>query len=776
MKKTCLLILLVALATQIRAQTKQQIENQIAFTKLYGYVRYFHPSDEAAAIDWDKFAIYGVSKVNNCTDRQSLKRTLADLFKPIAPTLLIVDESENVVFDKQQLIPPSLSGYKTIAWQHLGVGSLKYKEMPYQSARTNRDVFYLKYSPNAGTSLFGLIRKGINVIPYQNKQFILKGRAKLTAGPGTGHFWARVDKKDKSQGFFNNMFNNPITGSDWKDFEITGTIDDAANELWFGAFLDGTGDFLVDNISVSIKDDNTWKEIYTNNFNSIKTGTTNKDPLRDEEIKGPSADYYSHSIIEDKNLPGEKWAEIKSTSKYPQAPTGKWEKHTTLFKAYPKVGEYINKPIGSGLKIVMPISLYGDDKTTYPTADNLKFTKLKNDLDLINTNAITADSLTTRVADIVISWNLFQHFFSYLNVIKTNWQHDLEDALISANHEQSAEDFHKTLKIFAAKLQDAHVGVNWVNDKSYFYPPVSWAWVEGKLVITGVWSSSVDLKKGDVITAINNEDPKEYFNQKEQYISAATNGSLIDKAQTESLSGNQGSILQLSYLGTDNKPDKIRLKRGLMAFEYFKLYAAADTIKRISNDVMYLNMGLANMKAINKVLPQLQQSKAIICDFRNCMIDNDNNHFIEYLLTQKDTAAHWMQIPQRIYPDQQQTVGYVTEGFELKPAKPHLNAKIIFIVDGSDYSWAESYMSIIDHYKLATIVGQPTGGTNGDVDHLTLPGGYSIFYSGLKVTQLDGSQHHGIGTKPNVYVDRTIKGIRENRDEFLEKALEIANN
>jgi len=38
---------------------EQVIRNLRAFSKLYGYVRFFHPSDEAAAIDWERFAIYG---------------------------------------------------------------------------------------------------------------------------------------------------------------------------------------------------------------------------------------------------------------------------------------------------------------------------------------------------------------------------------------------------------------------------------------------------------------------------------------------------------------------------------------------------------------------------------------------------------------------------------------------------------------------------------------------------------------------------------------------
>jgi C-terminal processing protease CtpA/Prc len=188
---------------------------------------------------------------------------------------------------------------------------------------------------------------------------------------------------------------------------------------------------------------------------------------------------------------------------------------------------------------------------------------------------------------------------------------------------------------------------------------------------------------------------------------------------------------------------------------------------------MYVNIGVASMKTIDNALPQLQNSKTIICDLRG--YPNNNNNFIEYLLTQKDTASNWMQTSHIIYPDHEKVAGFEKEGWNLKPRKPHLNAKIIFLIDGQCISWAESYMSLIEHYKLATIIGQPTAGTNGDTNHLLLPGGYAITFTGLKVVKLDGSQHHGVGTKPDIYINKTIKGIRENRDEFLEKALEIAN-
>ncbi|MEO5601552.1 MAG: hypothetical protein ABIR06_11565 [Cyclobacteriaceae bacterium] len=88
MKKTICILFLVVCHMSV-AQTTQELNNLTAFNKLYGYVRYFHPSDEAASIDWEKFAIYGSGKVQKCRDVQCLQETLVELFEPIAPTIQI---------------------------------------------------------------------------------------------------------------------------------------------------------------------------------------------------------------------------------------------------------------------------------------------------------------------------------------------------------------------------------------------------------------------------------------------------------------------------------------------------------------------------------------------------------------------------------------------------------------------------------------------------------------------------------------------------------------
>ena len=64
-------------------------------------------------------------------------------------------------------------------------------------------------------------------------------------------------------------------------------------------------------------------------------------------------------------------------------------------------------------------------------------------------------------------------------------------------------------------------------------------------------------------------------------------------------------------------------------------------------------------------------------------------------------------------------------------------------------------MGIVEAYRLGEIVGETTAGTNGDVNPFTLPGGYTIYWTGMKVLKHDGSRHHGVGVRPTVPVPPT---------------------
>lgn len=181
------------------------------------------------------------------------------------------------------------------------------------------------------------------------------------------------------------------------------------------------------------------------------------------------------------------------------------------------------------------------------------------------------------------------------------------------------------------------------------------------------------------------------------------------------------------------------------------------------------------MDTITALLPQLEKAKGIICDLRG--YPNGNHGFISHLLKEKDTSTAWMRVPKIIYPDQEKIAGFETFGWELQPKTPYLgDKKVVFIIDGRAISYAESYMSFIEGYRLATIVGQPTAGTNGNVNPFALLRNVSISWTGMKVVKHDGSQLHGIGILPDIYVDKSIDGVKSGKDEFLEKAIEVILN
>ncbi|MFN8814303.1 MAG: S41 family peptidase [Acidobacteriota bacterium] len=69
--------------------------------------------------------------------------------------------------------------------------------------------------------------------------------------------------------------------------------------------------------------------------------------------------------------------------------------------------------------------------------------------------------------------------------------------------------------------------------------------------------------------------------------------------------------------------------------------------------------------------------------------------------------------------------------------------------------------------------GQPTTGANGDLTAMFVPGGIYVTFSGHDVRWPDGQQLQRIGLQPDFPVAPTIQGLRDGRDEVLEKAIAV---
>ena len=53
-----------------------------------------------------------------------------------------------------------------------------------------------------------------------------------------------------------------------------------------------------------------------------------------------------------------------------------------------------------------------------------------------------------------------------------------------------------------------------------------------------------------------------------------------------------------------------------------------------------------------------------------------------------------------------------------------------------------------------------------------IPGNIILYFSGADVRHINGRQLQKIGLVPDIHVKPTIEGIRKDKDEVLEKAIE----
>jgi C-terminal processing protease CtpA/Prc len=98
---------------------------------------------------------------------------------------------------------------------------------------------------------------------------------------------------------------------------------------------------------------------------------------------------------------------------------------------------------------------------------------------------------------------------------------------------------------------------------------------------------------------------------------------------------------------------------------------------------------------------------------------------------------------------------------------------VVILINEISQSQAEYTTMAFRSAPNVTVIGSTTAGADGNVSPISLPGNIRTMISGLGVYYPDGTQTQRVGILPDIEVKPTIEGIREGRDELLEKAMEI---
>jgi pimeloyl-ACP methyl ester carboxylesterase len=116
-----------------------------------------------------------------------------------------------------------------------------------------------------GTPLdWGAFNQHIDVTVWQGHQFKVTAAIRTQPlDPRAGaELWVRIDKTDKTMGFFYNMMDKPIKDSTWKVYTVRGKIDKNAKWLYFGGLYQHKGSFYFDDFHLEVETaHNKWQQI-----------------------------------------------------------------------------------------------------------------------------------------------------------------------------------------------------------------------------------------------------------------------------------------------------------------------------------------------------------------------------------------------------------------------------------------------------------------------------------------------------------------------------------
>jgi C-terminal processing protease CtpA/Prc len=722
------------------------IENVRALAQLYGHVRYFHPSDEAAAMDWDRFLVHGVRTVRDAATPEELRRRLESLFLPIAPTLQIrygrVARARHPL-----LVPADTSGLQLVVWQHRGVGLGNIG--PYTSIRLNRFTLI----PPARR--FATVSQSVDAAPYRRQQFRLEAavRASVSGSGNQAQLWLRVDRPEGETGYFDNMSDRPIVDSIWQLYTITGSVAPDAQRVTFGGMLAGAGEAWFDAFRLQVRQSEAapWQDVPLTNPDFEEEG--------DGQLPGwggTGAPVVTATDVD--AFSGRRAARVRQGHMALAAP---------LFAQRPGPGEVADRPLSRGLVASVPLAQYSRDGVTLPAADTVASAALAAAVGAVEPGLTAADP-ALRAAAVIVAWNVFRHFYPYFDVVVVDWDATLTEALRRAAGDRDEREFLRTLRWLVARLDDGHGNVFHTVDRSRPGLPVRLERIEEQVAVVALADPDTEacVRVGDVLLAIDGAPVANKLLEAEAHISGSSQYRAY-RAVQELGRGERGTdaVLRLSRNGAARQCNVLRTGQTAPA------EPRPEPIVEIANGVMYVDLDRAEMPAIREAMGRLAEAHGVIFDLRG--YPRGNHEVLRHLSRDTLQSAHW-QVPQRIRPAPAPLTGYDTSGrWALPPAEPQLTGRIVFLTDARAISYAESVLGIVEHYRLADIVGAPTAGANGNVNPFTVPGGYAISWTGMRVVKHDGSQHHLLGIRPTVPVERTLRALREGRDEYIERALRL---
>lgn len=435
-----------------------------------------------------------------------------------------------------------------------------------------------------------------------------------------------------------------------------------------------------------------------------------------------------------------------------------------LFEEFPKPTESIEKQISPKLFTDIPLVLNKDETGTLGGSGESKsnFESLKRKISNMD---LSPENEDVRFAGVIVSWNVLNHFYPYFHVTKSNWSEQLQVALVDVKDDQSEDEYLQSIMHLLEKTKDGHA---FTTNKAFVNSKVELPFivdkVEGKIVVTDA-DVETELQPGDIILMINGEDSLEVVKQLEEVIPGSSqlktsiSNQMIRQQEAVSLTvQREDNILEITVNGNEKAASSL------------DIFNRNENVSEIENGIYYVN--LTKDIQLEENLETLRNAKGIIFDLRGYPYSEAYMEEIVGRLTNEPVEVPIARIMQTIYPDQQNaTFDEVT--YAIEPKNTMFKGEVVFLSYGGSISHPEFFLGTIKDNKLATIVGQPTAGSDGNIQRYLIPGRLVGVFTGMEILNRDRTQTHIVGIQPDILVERTINGVKNGEDEYITKALEV---
>lgn len=654
---------------------------------------------------------------------------------------------------------------------------------------------------------------------YAGKTIKLSGYLKtLNVSNGHAGMFLRIDGERTVLGF-NAMQKDGLKGTkDWALYSVQLPLLENAKTIYVGAGLWGTGQIWIDDLKVSIDGKDLDKAKKKEKKPAEKDTTFNKG-------SAVSINELTPNTVNDLAILGKVWGFLKYY--HPEMTTGNYNWDYELLRIMPKILQ-TNNDTERNAQLLSWVKNLGSFKTgtnVFPALDNIKQTpdlewinsellgdelaqlllsvkdakKAKNHqnyyvgiLDYVpipefrNESAYSQFSFPDtgfRLLSLFRYWNIINYYFPYKYLIEDNWNAILEEYIPKYIEASSELDYKKTVLSLISRIHDSHAYVydaNFTLNRSVGLkrPAVEIDFIEGKVVLTKFLDHELEkqngLQKGDVITTINNTPVDSLVKNRLPYVSASNYPTKLRNLSMDLLKSND-SIVHIGYLRNDTITGQNQLKTFTQnEINSYKKTQPADTaLEILENNVAYFRPENAKVMYLPKMMDRILKSNALVIDLRAYPKESIIQKMGEYLFEEPTEFAKFSLV-------NADRPGLFTFGETIKIGKKnpdYYKGKIIMLVNEKTQSNAEFTAMGFRFAKDAMVIGSQTAGADGNVIPMfSLPGEILTTFTGLGVYYPDGGETQRIGIVPDIEIKPTIKGIREGRDEVLEKAMELISN